>query len=59
MINQKKEKDRLLSAIAVRFLYEAAARAEDAASLNWNHVSFNIDGTGSVVVLAGKSSGRK
>ena len=56
---KKKKKDRLLSAIAVRFLYEAAARAEDASSLKWDHVSFNQDGTGSVVVLAGKTSGRK
>ena len=56
---KKKQKDRLLSAIAVRFLYEAAARAEDASSMIWDHVSFNEDGTGSIVVLAGKTSGRK
>ena len=56
---KKRQKDRLLSAIAVRFLYEAAARAEDASSMTWDHVSFNEDGTGSIVVLAGKTSGRK
>ena len=56
---EKKKRDRLLSAIAIRFLYEAAARAEDAASLDWDHVLFNPDGTGSADVLAGKTSGRK
>ena len=43
----------------MRFLYEAAARAEDASSLTWDKIEFNKDGTGLIAVLAGKSSGRK
>jgi hypothetical protein len=40
-------------------LYEAAARAEDAASLTWDKIQFNKDGTGYAGVIAGKTSGRK